>query len=184
MTGTPHPVYHPTLMGDGLNAWDRRASESDAAFKAFTRYRDLGPTRSLAKTEGNREATGGQRKPPSGRITGWSARHDWVARAAAYDAHLDQVRVEATERAARLNAASAAEFLTKMLAEAHIHADIGNTAAALAVWNSIGRWVAPTAGQRIQLETTAPAAPDTVSPELAATVADGLRMLDGYLNND
>lgn len=171
-------------MGEALNAWDRRVSETDAAFQAFTRYRDLGPTRSLTKSESNETATKGPRKAPSGRVAKWSSDHDWVSRAAAYDAHLDTLRVEATERAARLNAASAAQFLTKMLVEAHAHADAGNIPAALTVWNSIGRWVAPTAGQRIQLESTAAAATDTVSPELATTVANGLRMLDGYLNNN
>lgn len=65
-------------MAAKLAAWDRRDSESAPAFEAFVAYRDMGVGRSVArvsKEHGKSIAT----------VTKWCSRHDWVARAAAYD---------------------------------------------------------------------------------------------------
>lgn len=73
--------------------WHRQPGETDKAFLAFVTYRDLGAERSIPaamKTYGE----------PAGNLRyweGWSSRYDWVQRAAAYDAHLDEVRLNAIE---------------------------------------------------------------------------------------
>jgi hypothetical protein len=66
--------------------------ESAKAFDAFCAYRDLGPARSIAAAV---EESGGG----AGRMRtweGWSSRYRWVERAAAYDSHIDQVRLTAS----------------------------------------------------------------------------------------
>jgi len=74
--------------------WHRQPGETDKAFLAFVTYRDLGPERTVqaAIDTSNKTSSGLHRT-----WTGWSARHHWVQRAAAYDAHLDEVRLNAIE---------------------------------------------------------------------------------------
>lgn len=71
------------------NAWDRRPDETDAAWKAFCVYRDLGDERSIAKAL---EATG--RKPGNSRNwERWSSQYDWTERARAWDdSIIDRIR--------------------------------------------------------------------------------------------
>ncbi len=82
-------------------AWERRDDESAPAFIAFSVYRDLGPTRSIdaawrtTQTGQNR----GKRAPSA--WEGWSSRFDWVERAAAYDAHIERIGLEARQKALR-----------------------------------------------------------------------------------
>lgn len=64
--------------------WSRRASESLPAYQAFLVYRDMGPSRTLAGVKPGRRAPG--------RIGLWSVRHQWVARAIAWDDHLQAER--------------------------------------------------------------------------------------------
>ena len=72
--------------------WDKRAKESGPAFAAFQAYREMGPQRSTAKVA--------QSFSKSKRlIDRWSGTHDWVARASAWDKHLDQKGQKAEERA-------------------------------------------------------------------------------------
>lgn len=70
--------------------WERRPGEGQKAFNAFAIYRDLGVTRTLAKTA---QALGNV----LGYIEQLSAANDWVARCEAYDLLLDRRRREATE---------------------------------------------------------------------------------------
>lgn len=60
---------------------------------AFTTYRDLGPDRSLTRTA---EALGRNRQT----IADWSRHYGWVARAIAYDAEQDRLKLMAQQRAA------------------------------------------------------------------------------------
>jgi hypothetical protein len=78
--------------GGGL-PWDRRTNESGAAFGVFRLYIEAGPDRSLADVA-RRSGRG------LSQVKDWSARHAWVDRAAAYDAHMARVADEARERAA------------------------------------------------------------------------------------
>lgn len=64
--------------------FDRRKGESDEAFAAFREYLDLGPSRAfpgVARRCGKSVSL----------IARWSARHDWVDRASAYDDHLAEL---------------------------------------------------------------------------------------------
>lgn len=60
--------------------WERRPSESARAYEAFVAYRDSGAQRSL-------DAVVRQLGKSRTLISRWSAAHEWVARAEAYDAH-------------------------------------------------------------------------------------------------
>lgn len=64
--------------------WERQPKESIQAFEAFTKYRDMGVNRSLRKVvqEVNKSLT---------TIGEWSSKHDWVKRAAAWDAEQDRI---------------------------------------------------------------------------------------------
>lgn len=67
----------------GAQPWDRQPEETPPAWQAFVAYRDLGFDRSLraaAEKIGKAQSL----------LARWSTRHGWVARAQAYDTHLDQ----------------------------------------------------------------------------------------------
>ena len=70
---------------DPEQRWGRQKGETVKAFQAFVIYRDQGPARSGYKVADEL----GKSTTLIGR---WSARWDWVERAALYDAHLDRVR--------------------------------------------------------------------------------------------
>ena len=80
--------------------WDRQPKETAKAFGQFVIYRDLGPTRSLAKVA---TIVGGTRasKPYSvlKSVEELSQRHHWVARVEAYEIAMDRHRVEARQAA-------------------------------------------------------------------------------------
>lgn len=70
--------------------WDRHPTETEVAHAAFLAYRDQLPLeRSLRRvgTTLGKSAT---------LIAGWSSKHGWVARAAAWDRHLDRAKEAAT----------------------------------------------------------------------------------------
>lgn len=68
--------------------WERQKGETSRAYEAFTVYRDMGPDRSINKTA---------QKLSKNRTTiaEWSARNDWVKRAAAWDAEQDRIARQA-----------------------------------------------------------------------------------------
>lgn len=70
--------------------WERMKGESAAAFHNFAIYRDLGPHRSLTKAALDRKLSVVTLKQQS-------AKYDWVARAEAYDDHVDSQLREARE---------------------------------------------------------------------------------------
>lgn len=77
-------------MAAELRAWDRRADESAKAFEAFVVYRGMGVGRTLPRVSETH-------KKSIATINAWSARHDWVARAAAYDTDIARRASERTE---------------------------------------------------------------------------------------
>lgn len=78
MSAKPRAPFEPDP------AWSKERKE------AFTLYRDQGPTRSLARVA--------EELKKSATIMGrWSGEDGWVARAAAFDAHLDSIRRESAE---------------------------------------------------------------------------------------
>lgn len=66
-----------------LQPWDKRDNETPAAFQAFKAYRDMGPARSIAKVARALDKSRNTINP-------WSARNEWVDRAAAWDRYCDQ----------------------------------------------------------------------------------------------
>ena len=83
--------------------FEQQPNESNKAFAAFTLYLSLGPERSVAEV--------GRKLMRSEVLIGrWSAKFDWPARVAAYNAHLATVEREASEALAR---SKSAEWLTR-----------------------------------------------------------------------
>lgn len=64
--------------------WERQTGETDRAFQAFGTYRDLGPSRSLAKTAQILSKT------KQGTLQPWSTSWGWVERASAWDDEADR----------------------------------------------------------------------------------------------
>jgi hypothetical protein len=89
-----------------MNSWEQQPGESARAFSAAQIYFHAGPGRSLAQVA--------QELSKSVQlIKRWSSKHNWVERAAAYDAHMaeveqsrleEEVRRQAEEKAAEWNA--------------------------------------------------------------------------------
>jgi len=78
--------------------WERRCGESAKAHAAAWIYIELGSQRSLSKT-----AQVLQKSPHYTRLLKrWSARFQWVKRAAAYDDRLDRIEQQAREAAVRM----------------------------------------------------------------------------------
>lgn len=71
-------------MADQAKPWEPVEKESSKAYEAFSIYRDMGIQRSLSKVadELQKSAT---------LINRWSRTHNWVERAAAWDAEQDRV---------------------------------------------------------------------------------------------
>jgi hypothetical protein len=73
--------------------WDRQKGESEAAYRAFLAYRDLGPGRSREAAYARWAGHGkGTERAPAGKFTKWCAENDWVERARAWDDHLQAER--------------------------------------------------------------------------------------------
>lgn len=72
--------------------WDKPASESMKAFRAFAVFRDIGPPRSLSKAAAIivEDDPRRQLSTVQSQLKRWSARHRWVHRAEAYDIYIDQ----------------------------------------------------------------------------------------------
>lgn len=81
-----------------MNRWDRQPKESAPAYAAFVVYRDLGVDRSLA-------VVGKKLGKSAPLMERWSVTHDWLARVAAYEAHLDRIAQDAREKATAAEAA-------------------------------------------------------------------------------
>jgi hypothetical protein len=62
---------------DERKPWDRREGETTRAYAVFREFRDLGPTRTLARFE--------QGAHPTKTVRNWSQVWDWSARATAWD---------------------------------------------------------------------------------------------------
>jgi hypothetical protein len=82
--------------------WERQRGETAKAFAAFVAYREQSPDkRTLAAAARATYGERGVRK--NGQVIGvmqeWIRRHEWAARAAAWDAHLDDLRRREDEKA-------------------------------------------------------------------------------------
>ena len=86
------PEADPTLQAVAL--WERQDDESDAAWQAFTIYRDLGLNRTYAATAAN------CRKHTS-LVQRWFLTRSWKARTFAWDRELDRTRIDAHKQGLR-----------------------------------------------------------------------------------
>jgi len=78
--------------------WERRADETDKAFRAFVVYRDMGTGRAIDRIpQFILGPTGAPLYKSVRYFRVWSSQYNWVERVRAYDAHLDDVRRKATE---------------------------------------------------------------------------------------
>jgi len=68
-------------------AWERRADESAVAYEAFVAYREMTPKRSY------RRAAQKLRKSEA-TVNRWRQRHEWTARARAYDERIERAQAE------------------------------------------------------------------------------------------
>lgn len=91
--------------------WERQKGETSRAYEAFTVYRDMGPDRSINKTA---------QKLSKNRTTiaEWSARNDWVKRAADWDAEQDRVARQAQTDEIKKMRKRHADLATAMLVKA------------------------------------------------------------------
>src|SRR5215216_3011595 len=81
-------------MGLTARYWEKQEEETDTAYHAFAVFRDLGPTRSTYKVA--RELA-----KSDSLVRRWSSKHDWVARARAYEDHLEYIGQRAIEEHTR-----------------------------------------------------------------------------------
>lgn len=77
---------------DAPKPWDRQPGESPRAFEAFGIYARMGAARSNA-------AAARQLGKTTTLLNQWSAKHQWVKRAEAWDGHLNSITNEAMENA-------------------------------------------------------------------------------------
>lgn len=74
--------------------WERQPTDTAKSWAAFVVYRDLpAGTRSLEEVRQKLGNSSGYTR----QLEKWSAAHNWVARVAAYDAHLDAERLAAAK---------------------------------------------------------------------------------------
>ncbi len=107
--------------------WSRRPNEGERPWAMFTVYRDLPPARrSLPVLRGCTEGA-----PSVSLLKRWSARFDWRARAAAYDAHRDAVRLAALDDGERDAAVRTEELREQLHAKLAAMIDAATTPADL-----------------------------------------------------
>lgn len=90
------PRKPPDIANPSTLPWERQPQESEPAWEAFRRYRDLGPQRSINEV--------GRALAKSGSlIDRWARVHQWRARITAYENHRDRARrVAARQRETKL----------------------------------------------------------------------------------
>lgn len=77
--------------------WTRLKNESTLAYSFFTIYRDLGSKRSYKQVQEH----SGKKKSYLRQIEKWSRKYLWVYRAALYDDHLDNKKLELADQRLR-----------------------------------------------------------------------------------
>ena len=90
-----------------IDPWLQQPGEGEKPFQAFQMYRDLGYARSQAEV-------GRQLGKTKDIISRWSSEWGWIARARAWDQHLDRIRIAAQEEAVK----ATVEQHTRILAAA------------------------------------------------------------------
>ena len=73
--------------------WERQPEETNKAWNAFRLYRDMEPAERSTQEVANKLLLNSTRH-----IREWCTEHNWVARAGAYDAHVDELKRNQRER--------------------------------------------------------------------------------------
>ena len=73
--------------------WERQENETDKSFHAFCMYRDMGPSRTIAKVAFELGHKGKKV------VTDWSSKFNWVQRVGVYDSEQDRLKTEAQLKA-------------------------------------------------------------------------------------
>lgn len=98
--------------------WERQAGESEAAYRAFCAYRDLGEARTVTvafrQSEGKPEA-----KQASGRWNRWVKDHSWQDRCLAWDRRTSAVRQAAVEKVVAASGADWARRREELYEQEH-----------------------------------------------------------------
>lgn len=89
--------------------WEQQPGEGSKAFEVFAMFRDAGPRRSLV-------AIAKQLRRDKTVYWDWSKKHKWVARAEAWDRHLDDIARERLEEERRTMADRHARIASLMIA--------------------------------------------------------------------
>jgi hypothetical protein len=110
----------PTMSTAAAEEWLWQPGESPRAYAAFCRYRDQGPSRSIARAWREQQEGNGSRLPTAvpGRWTACSRGHEWLRRAEAYDNHISDAlvreQVQHRLRVQARHAAQAERLVTKL----------------------------------------------------------------------
>lgn len=99
-----------------LKPWDRQRGESSKAYEAFAIYRDMGSDRTVRSVAESLNKSGTL-------IAGWSGKHGWVARAAAWDSMPGRAVASAYEEMAREIAEDHRRVATKLLRRLEVGLD-------------------------------------------------------------
>lgn len=102
---------------DDTRPWDRQAGETSKAYAAFSIYRDLGSDRSVRRVSEELAKT-------QTVIKRWSAAHDWVVRAAAWDSMPTRKTEEAYADMAADIAAQHRDLSNKLMARLSRNLDL------------------------------------------------------------
>lgn len=109
------------MTTDEVALWEQQPTDTDQSYSAFCVYRDLGVRRSLVEASRKYYDLGDEpiagTSPKLRQMKSWSATHNWVARANAYDLYLDEQaryeQLEAVKEMRRRHAAVASMALAK-----------------------------------------------------------------------
>lgn len=102
---------------DDLRPWDRQPGETSKAYAAFCVYRDQGESRTVRTTA---EALA----KSDNLIKGWSAKNNWVSRAAAWDSMPGKAVAEAYADMARRIASQHEDLSTALMEKLRKNVDL------------------------------------------------------------
>lgn len=100
-----------------LDPWDRQPGETSKAYEAFSIYRDMGAQRTVRSVAEHLNKSGTL-------IAGWSGKHDWVARAAAFDSIPGKAVAKAYQEMAADIAAQHRRLSDKLMARLEENLDL------------------------------------------------------------
>jgi hypothetical protein len=176
-----------------MQPWDQQQDEGPVAYKAFRRYLDMGSGRTVVgayRASRGPQPGGKGAVKTSGRWNGWSTKHRWHDRAAAYDAkdnaivekaRADVILTVASDRAARMLAQERTEQQIAVIVggkilrilEGEIDVDDFATVARLSeVFMRLGR-TSLNMPVKVELDDSPDAPYFDTSGEMDAALADG-----------